>query len=81
MPNSMAKPAPDTLTFRENRSMSQAPGPLWSIITNRFKLAGLLMILLPVLLVTLDNTILNFALPKIAVALGPLAPRLPNSYG
>lgn len=53
--------------------MSQAPGPLWSIITNRFKLAGLLMILLPVLLVTLDNTILNFALPKIAVALGPSA--------
>jgi len=69
----MAKPAPDTLTFRENRSMFQAPGPLWSIITNRFKLAGLLMILLPVLLVTLDNTILNFALPKIAVALGPSA--------
>ena len=31
------------------------------------------MILLPVLLVTLDNTILSFALPKIAVALGPSA--------
>lgn len=31
------------------------------------------MILLPVLLVTLDNTILNFALPRIATALAPSA--------
>jgi DHA2 family multidrug resistance protein-like MFS transporter len=61
------------LTFRENRSMPQIPSPLLSIITDRSKLAGLLMILLPVLLVTLDNTILSFALPKIAVALGPSA--------
>jgi DHA2 family multidrug resistance protein-like MFS transporter len=53
--------------------MPQIPSPLLSIITDRSKLAGLLMILLPVLLVTLDNTILSFALPKIAVALGPSA--------
>jgi len=33
----------------------------------------LLVILLPVLLVTIDNTILNFALPRIAVALNPSA--------
>lgn len=53
--------------------MPKNPSPLRSIFTNRSKLAGLSMILLPVLLVTLDNTILNFALPKIAVALGPSA--------
>lgn len=33
----------------------------------------MLVILLPVLLVTIDNTILNFALPRIAVALNPSA--------
>lgn len=36
-------------------------------------MAALLVILLPVLLVTIDNTILNFALPRIAVALSPSA--------
>ncbi|TNH41683.1 MFS transporter [Photorhabdus luminescens] len=34
---------------------------------------GLLILMLPVLLVTVDNTILSFALPKIAEALGPSA--------
>lgn len=34
---------------------------------------GLLVLMLPVLLVTVDNTILGFALPKIARALGPSA--------
>jgi len=53
--------------------MQKTSSPLLSIITDRSKLAGLLTILLPVLLVTLDNTILNFALPKIAGALGPSA--------
>ena len=53
--------------------MPKTSSPLLSIITDRSKLAGLLTILLPVLLVTLDNTILNFALPKIASALGPSA--------
>ncbi|MDC9614264.1 hypothetical protein PSI19_10335 [Xenorhabdus khoisanae] len=34
---------------------------------------GLLILMLPVLLVTVDNTILGFALPKIAGALEPSA--------
>ncbi|WP_340614595.1 hypothetical protein [Xenorhabdus thailandensis] len=34
---------------------------------------GLLVLMLPVLLVTVDNTILGFALPKIARALEPSA--------
>lgn len=47
--------------------------PFLSILTNRSKAAGLIMIMLPVLLVTVDNTVLNFALPQIAIALEPSA--------
>lgn len=36
-------------------------------------MAALLVIMLPVLLVTIDNTILHFALPRIAAALSPSA--------
>lgn len=44
-----------------------------SIVQDRSKGAALLVIMLPVLLVTIDNTILNFAMPQIAVALNPSA--------
>ncbi|HEF4760216.1 TPA: MFS transporter [Pseudomonas putida] len=53
--------------------MQRAAPPLVSIIRDRSKGAALLVIMLPVLLVTIDNTILNFALPRIASALNPSA--------
>lgn len=53
--------------------MQGAATPLVSIIKDRSKGAALLVIMLPVLLVTIDNTILNFALPRIAAALSPSA--------
>ncbi|MGY4492815.1 MFS transporter [Pseudomonas sp. TE3610] len=53
--------------------MEVVTSPLSSIARNRSKVAALLMIVLPVLLVTIDNTILNFALPRIAIALQPSA--------
>ncbi|MHA6193454.1 MFS transporter [Pseudomonas wadenswilerensis] len=53
--------------------MHQAASPLLSMLKDRSKGVALLVILLPVLLVTLDNTILNFALPHIAAALSPSA--------
>lgn len=53
--------------------MQEAASPLYAILGNRTKALALLVIMLPVLLVTIDNTILNFALPRIAVALNPSA--------
>lgn len=53
--------------------MSETHPPLRSILNNPSKLAALLAIVLPVLLVTIDNTILSFALPRIAIALNPTA--------
>ncbi|WP_095154917.1 MFS transporter [Pseudomonas sp. Irchel 3E13] len=53
--------------------MQEAASPLYAILGNRTKALALLAIMLPVLLVTIDNTILNFALPRIAVALNPSA--------
>lgn len=53
--------------------MQGKESPLGSIIRDRSKVAGLLVIILPVLLVTIDNTILNFALPRVALALSPTA--------
>lgn len=53
--------------------MHEAASPLFSMIRDRAKGAALLVIMLPVLLVTIDNTILNFALPRIAAALNPTA--------
>ncbi|MFJ4372147.1 MFS transporter [Pseudomonas japonica] len=53
--------------------MQQAASPLFSMLRDRSKGTALLVIMLPVLLVTIDNTILNFALPRIAVALNPSA--------
>ncbi|WBG61842.1 MFS transporter [Pseudomonas citronellolis] len=53
--------------------MSEMTATLVSIIRDRSKITGLLVIISPVLLVTIDNTILNFALPRIAVALDPSA--------
>ncbi|WP_455924368.1 MFS transporter [Pseudomonas putida] len=51
--------------------MEAETSPFLSITRSRSKVAALLMIILPVLLVTIDNTILNFALTKIATALQP----------
>lgn len=53
--------------------MQGAATPLVSMIKDRSKGAALLVIMLPVLLVTIDNTILTFALPRIAAALSPSA--------
>ncbi|MDZ5434836.1 MFS transporter [Pseudomonas fluorescens] len=53
--------------------MQRAATPLVSIIQDRAKGAALLVIMLAVLLVTIDNTILNFAMPRIAAALNPSA--------
>lgn len=53
--------------------MQRSVSPLVSIIQDRSKGAALLVIMLSVLLVTIDNTILNFAMPRIAVALNPSA--------
>ncbi|SDB63844.1 MFS transporter, DHA2 family, multidrug resistance protein [Pseudomonas sp. NFACC23-1] len=53
--------------------MHGAATSLAFIIKDRSKGAALLVIMLPVLLVTIDNTILNFALPQIAAALNPSA--------
>lgn len=53
--------------------MQRTGSPLVSIIRDRSKGAALLVIMLPVLLVTIDNTILNFALPRITSALNPSA--------
>ena len=53
--------------------MQEAASALSTIIRDRAKGAALLVIMLPVLLVTIDNTILNFALPHIAAALSPSA--------
>ncbi|WP_077045931.1 MFS transporter [Pseudomonas sp. KK4] len=53
--------------------MQGAVSPLFCIIQDRSKAMALLVIMLPVLLVTIDNTILNFALPQIAAALNPSA--------
>ncbi|KAB0491156.1 MFS transporter [Pseudomonas vancouverensis] len=53
--------------------MQGSAAPLISIIQDRSKCAALLVIMLPVLLVTIDNTILNFAMPRIAAALNPSA--------
>ncbi|MDR0280342.1 MAG: MFS transporter [Paucimonas sp.] len=53
--------------------MYEAASPLVSMLKDRSKGAALLVIMLPVLLVTIDNTILTFALPRIAAALGPSA--------
>ncbi|NWB29781.1 MFS transporter [Pseudomonas gingeri] len=53
--------------------MQGAASPLVSILKDRSKGAALLVIMLPVLLVTIDNTILSFALPRIVTALAPSA--------
>ncbi|MCG7498969.1 MFS transporter [Vibrio sp. Of7-15] len=53
--------------------MSEVVNPLVSILRDRSKALALFMIMLPVLLVTIDNTILNFSLPKISSALSPSA--------
>lgn len=53
--------------------MQRIGTPLLSMIQDRSKGAALLVIMLPVLLVTIDNTILNFALPRITAALTPSA--------
>nr|WP_110971837.1 MFS transporter [Pseudomonas huaxiensis] len=53
--------------------MQDAVSPLSAIIRDRSKGLALLVIMLPVLLVTIDNTILNFALPHIAAGLSPSA--------
>ena len=53
--------------------MQRSVTPLVSMIQDRSKGAALLVIMLPVLLVTIDNTILNFAMPRIAAALNPSA--------
>ncbi|MGY2238205.1 MFS transporter [Pseudomonas gingeri] len=53
--------------------MQGAASPLVSILKDRSKGAALLVIMLPVLLVTIDNTILSFALPRIVTALTPSA--------
>ncbi|MGR5961052.1 hypothetical protein ACT7DM_29020 [Bacillus cereus] len=47
--------------------------PFVSIIRSKPKLLALLIILLPVLSVTIDNTILSFSLPQITYALSPSA--------
>jgi DHA2 family multidrug resistance protein-like MFS transporter len=46
---------------------------LWAFQTNKAKFAALFILMLPVLLVTIDNTILGFALPKLSEALHPSA--------
>ncbi|MBJ7263596.1 MAG: MFS transporter [Burkholderiaceae bacterium] len=53
--------------------MSESAQPLLAIARSHRKACALLVIMLPVLLVTIDNTILNFALPQIATALKPSA--------
>ncbi|MBD8512846.1 MFS transporter [Photobacterium sp. 2_MG-2023] len=53
--------------------MSSAANPLVAILKDRSKALALFVIMLPVLLVTIDNTILNFSLPRIASALSPSA--------
>lgn len=53
----------------EEKSVS----PFVTIIKSKPKLLALLIILLPVLSVTIDNTILSFALPQLTYALSPSA--------
>lgn len=53
--------------------MSEVANPLVSMLKDRSKTLALFVIMLPVLLVTIDNTILNFSLPKISSALSPSA--------
>ena len=53
-----------------------ATRPVSSVRAGRLEWSGLAVLLLPTLLVTIDNTVLGFALPSISAALSPSATEL-----